>query len=371
MNIQKAVEHRKAHASSAKSSKSIPKATRPRLADDDSGDDGLDNDTPYAAKAALKRALDSGKAGKGGVYKSALLQEVLVDDQEDELEAMRKKRAEAVAAERQQRAESRTFMGRTFNTSPSGAPQPPKRVPSTGDGVQLQDIYAKGRSQLEAIELEDSDDEVVVVRRPPASTASSRSSATTAAKSSKSQSRDAGSSRRGGRRGVAESEDDNSDDGGNSRDSGDSGSEGGYGSDLNRSELQALANKVLQQCDALSRNLRQSLIQWETGADDASCAQAAKEAVRTSKHFAGSTAGAVQGQGGRDCVDLTSIHRPNSGSTGSSAAGSSQILYDEDIAQLCPELRLKGYQLVGVNWLKLLHQHNVNGVLADDMGLGE
>ena len=41
-----------------------------------------------------------------------------------------------------------------------------------------------------------------------------------------------------------------------------------------------------------------------------------------------------------------------------------------DVMQLCPGLELKAYQLVGVNWLKLLHQNKVNGVLADDMGLG-
>ena len=42
-----------------------------------------------------------------------------------------------------------------------------------------------------------------------------------------------------------------------------------------------------------------------------------------------------------------------------------------DVQQLCPGLELKAYQLVGVNWLKLLHQNKVNGVLADDMGLGD
>lgn len=42
-----------------------------------------------------------------------------------------------------------------------------------------------------------------------------------------------------------------------------------------------------------------------------------------------------------------------------------------DVQQLCPGLELKAYQLVGVNWLKLLHENKVNGVLADDMGLGE
>jgi SNF2 family DNA or RNA helicase len=48
----------------------------------------------------------------------------------------------------------------------------------------------------------------------------------------------------------------------------------------------------------------------------------------------------------------------------------SYVLRDDDIKKLCPGLILKAYQLVGVNWLKLLHQNSVNGVLADEMGLG-
>ena len=38
------------------------------------------------------------------------------------------------------------------------------------------------------------------------------------------------------------------------------------------------------------------------------------------------------------------------------------------LLKACPIVRLKPYQLVGVNWLYLLHQVGVNGVLADDMG---
>jgi hypothetical protein len=354
-NIQKAVEHRKTHSSSGKPPKSIPKAARPKLADEDSDDGALDHNTPYAAKAALKRALEGGKGSKGGMFKSALLQEALVDDQEGELEAKRVKREEAAAAGRLQRVESRTFAGRTFNPSVTSPPaKPASSGEKAGNGVLLADIYSKGRSQLEAIELASSDDEVVVVRRPAGSAASASTT-----------SRGGGTTRSGrsGRRGAIELEEGSGDDDGNNENS---GSERGYDSDMDRSALQALANKVLQQCDAVSRNLRQSLIQWETGADDSVCAQAAKDAVKTSKHFAGS-APAV-----RDCVDLTSISTAAASKAGSAASNSSkQILYDEDIAKLCPDLSLKGYQLVGVNWLKLLHQHNVNGVLADDMGLGE
>lgn len=388
-NVQKALDHRKQHNFSSKvAGKIIAKVAKPKLACDGSDDDILDHSTPYAEKAALRRALEGDK-NKGG-YKSALLQEALVDDQDAELEARRRHREEAAAAERLQRAAGRTFAGRTFNSSSSALASPNNKAASSSSpsvlqqqskGVLLQDIYKKGHSQLEAIELDDdSDDDVVVVRRP-------KGSATSVSGSSSSSRRGegaagSGSSSRSRRRAAAAAEASGEEDreGGNNSGSGD---ENGYGSDLDRSQLQALANKVLQQCDALSRNLRQSLIQWETGADDAVCAEAAKSALNTSRHFAGSsstTAGAAQGS--RDCVDLTTINIPGGGgSGGSSSSGSGgggavrssskQILYDEDIATLCPELCLKGYQLVGVNWLKLLHQHNVNGVLADDMGLGE
>ncbi|TPP61080.1 hypothetical protein FGIG_03314 [Fasciola gigantica] len=38
---------------------------------------------------------------------------------------------------------------------------------------------------------------------------------------------------------------------------------------------------------------------------------------------------------------------------------------------LNPLRELKPYQLVGLNWLRLLHQEQVNGILADEMGLGK
>jgi SWI/SNF-related matrix-associated actin-dependent regulator 1 of chromatin subfamily A len=77
----------------------------------------------------------------------------------------------------------------------------------------------------------------------------------------------------------------------------------------------------------------------------------------------GKGGGGGKGKGG--CVDLTSIKNSNNGSKDNA------ILCDADFATFCPDLVLKGYQLVGVNWLKLLHQNDVNGVLADDMGLGK
>ena len=34
-------------------------------------------------------------------------------------------------------------------------------------------------------------------------------------------------------------------------------------------------------------------------------------------------------------------------------------------------LELKSYQLVGINWLAMLYEKKLNGILADQMGLGK
>lgn len=121
--------------------------------------------------------------------------------------------------------------------------------------------------------------------------------------------------------------------------------------DLKRSDIQRKANGILQHCRRLSNNLRKSLTQWETGSSSSSRSSAAS----------------------RDCIDLTKIsllETGNSPALQSYGSAVSQILFDSDIQHKCPGLALKGYQLVGINWLKLLHENHVNGVLADDMGLG-
>lgn len=38
---------------------------------------------------------------------------------------------------------------------------------------------------------------------------------------------------------------------------------------------------------------------------------------------------------------------------------------------LCPEMRLADYQLIGLNWLTMMHREGFNGILADEMGLGK
>ncbi|CAL8088312.1 unnamed protein product [Calicophoron daubneyi] len=53
-----------------------------------------------------------------------------------------------------------------------------------------------------------------------------------------------------------------------------------------------------------------------------------------------------------------------------SSSGLNHLLTQQP-AILNPLRELKPYQLVGLNWLRLLHQEQVNGILGDEMGLGK
>lgn len=44
---------------------------------------------------------------------------------------------------------------------------------------------------------------------------------------------------------------------------------------------------------------------------------------------------------------------------------------NEQPSSLNAELSLSDYQLIGLNWLAVLHQNGTNGILADEMGLGK
>jgi SWI/SNF-related matrix-associated actin-dependent regulator 1 of chromatin subfamily A len=43
----------------------------------------------------------------------------------------------------------------------------------------------------------------------------------------------------------------------------------------------------------------------------------------------------------------------------------------EQPSNITPSLRLKSYQMVGLNWLVVMHNQNLSGILADEMGLGK
>jgi len=127
---------------------------------------------------------------------------------------------------------------------------------------------------------------------------------------------------------------------------------GGYDSeeeyaDLDDVDYHTMAQQVLQQCESFSSSLRTALSKWEAGA---------LERDKTTAGVAGAAGGGSAARS--NCVQLIKI--------ASSDAG--EVLAAEDIAKVCPNLVLKEYQLVGVNWIKLLHSNPpVNGVLADDV----
>jgi hypothetical protein len=73
----------------------------------------------------------------------------------------------------------------------------------------------------------------------------------------------------------------------------------------------------------------------------------------------------------------SSAKRAGDGSLGSPsllslASGSHSHSHSHSASRSGPHhhLKITGYQLVGLNWLYLLHRNQYNGVLADEMGLG-
>ena len=111
---------------------------------------------------------------------------------------------------------------------------------------------------------------------------------------------------------------------------------------------------VLRYCEEIGKTLRSNLSSWaEQASDDITAPASTSAAPASSSNF---------------CTGLMSIR--NKGKK-SSSGDKMEVLGDDYFKNICPGLVLKAYQLVGVNWLKLLHENNINGVLADDMGLGK
>ena len=151
---------------------------------------------------------------------------------------------------------------------------------------------------------------------------------------------------------------------------------------------------MLKKCLAISNDLRTSIQRWDS-TDPRLNSKSLKATAGTLGAEAAEEGKLVEGEGegegeaedveGDDeegeCVALLEM-RPASHSSPSSSSSSSavvsstaaasidEVLSEQAIVAHCPGLQLKSYQTVGVNWLYLLHKHSVNGVLADDMGLG-
>ncbi|EPY50057.1 helicase SWR1 [Schizosaccharomyces cryophilus OY26] len=64
-------------------------------------------------------------------------------------------------------------------------------------------------------------------------------------------------------------------------------------------------------------------------------------------------------------VDMDSLH--NASFNASNYPG----FITEQPASLAPDVKLKSYQMIGVNWMNLLYRLGLSGILADEMGLGK
>ncbi|CAH0492342.1 unnamed protein product [Peronospora farinosa] len=125
-----------------------------------------------------------------------------------------------------------------------------------------------------------------------------------------------------------------------------------YGGDSDEDEHYSRSHdevgQLLEECEGIAWKLRQSVQNWSGNATKStpsspptSSADATDEEVATH-------------------MSLATIN-----------GGDRRVITQADIPDICETLELKPYQVVGVNWLLLLHENKVSGVLADEMGLGK
>lgn len=126
------------------------------------------------------------------------------------------------------------------------------------------------------------------------------------------------------------------------RDNSDESANEDDGEVVTKNQLQDRVSTIIRQCESVSKKLQSKLSEWESD-----------RSPRTTSE--------------RDCINLIKIDDRVAGEGG----GGGSLITDQALQVINPSLKLNGYQLVGVNWIKLLYHNDVNGVLADDMGLGK
>eukprot|EP00606_Chrysophyceae_sp_TOSAG23-5_P000535 GSChrysophyteH2.ASY1.ANO1.945.1 assembled CDS len=151
--------------------------------------------------------------------------------------------------------------------------------------------------------------------------------------------------------------------------------------DLTKAKVKMGADRLISKCKALSGALRKVITTWERGVN-AGHGHNSRENNDADADADADTPG--NGDDGRGCLSLVAI-APNSttastpknqqasfNNTDTDNDNGTRVLSDTDFPFLSHAgVALKAYQLVGCNWMKLLHENQVNGVLADDMGLGK
>ncbi|SJX62227.1 related to FUN30-protein important for chromosome integrity and segregation [Sporisorium reilianum f. sp. reilianum] len=118
-------------------------------------------------------------------------------------------------------------------------------------------------------------------------------------------------------------------------------------------------DEVLARCEKIGRELSEAMASWLPDASQ-TASRLASPAVSASVNA--SVAGSREGTPS-STLNLSSIKK----------GGSSTDKYylEEQPKLLADGIKLKDYQLVGVNWLHLLYRKKTSCILADEMGLGK
>ncbi|GAC71293.1 SNF2 family DNA-dependent ATPase [Moesziomyces antarcticus T-34] len=116
-------------------------------------------------------------------------------------------------------------------------------------------------------------------------------------------------------------------------------------------------DEVLAKCETIGRELTDAMASWLPDASQ-TVSRLASPAVTAS--VAASAAGSREGTPA-STLNLASIKK----------GVADKFYLDEQPRLLADGVRLKDYQLVGVNWLNLLYRKKTSCILADEMGLGK
>ena len=138
-------------------------------------------------------------------------------------------------------------------------------------------------------------------------------------------------------------------------------------------DMEKAASSVLDTAETLSAQVLQSMVRW-AGEKDGSGSKA-HQGMIVDGALAMSSLQAAKPDGEFDAEAQTKDDALAGGNRGSHV-----WISQKEMNRVCPGVTLSDYQLVGVNWMALLHgmqcyienrKTNVNGILADEMGLGK
>jgi len=143
------------------------------------------------------------------------------------------------------------------------------------------------------------------------------------------------------------------------------------------------ATKILKVAIELSKEVIRAMSKWSSSSKKSASASNAEGAIQAPKGMIvdGALAMATLSPPDPTTASLSDTQQSQGETSGMHAiqAPKHEWISNEKMQEICPGLKLADYQLIGVNWLALLHGMqvqvsdgimNTNGILADEMGLG-